>query len=98
MPHNGELLMQQMKEKHYSQSDLARALNTQLVTIYRMVKRQSIGTDYLWKLGELMNVNFFSILAQSHPANTLTPKEIELEKQVSDLQKEVAIYKELLKR
>jgi hypothetical protein len=37
-------------------------------------------------------------LAQLHPVNTPTAKETELEKQVLDLQKEVAIYKELLRK
>jgi hypothetical protein len=38
------------------------------------------------------------MLAQTHPVKTPTPKEIELENQVMDMQKEIAIYKELLRR
>lgn len=45
-----------------------------------------------------MNINLFTVLAQLHPVNTPTAKETELEKQVLDLQKEVAIYKELLRK
>jgi len=98
MQHNGELLKQLMKEKNYTQSELARALNTQVVTVYRLLTKQSFTSDYLWKLGEILNVNLFSILGQTHPVKTPTPKEIELENQVMDMQKEIAIYKELLRR
>jgi hypothetical protein len=98
MPHNGELLKQLMAEKHYSPSNLARALNTQIVTIYRLIDKPSIGCDYLWKLSTILNVNMFSYFAKIHPVKTPTPREIELEKQVYDMQKEIAIYKELLRK
>jgi len=40
----------------------------------------------------------FSLFAQMHPVKTPTPREIELEKKVYDLEKEIAIYKELLRK
>ena len=98
MPHNGQLLKQLMTEKHFSSSELARQLNTQIVTIYRLIDKSTISSEYLWKLGEILNVNMFSLLAQYHPVTTPTTKETELEIQVRDLQKENAIYKELLRK
>jgi len=98
MPHNGQMLKQLMAEKHYSSSNLARALNTQIVTIYRLVEKHTISTEYLWKLSSILNTNMFSLFAQMHPVKTLTPREIDLEKKVYDLEKEIAIYKELLRK
>jgi|Laugresp1bdmlbsn_1035097.scaffolds.fasta_scaffold73005_1 hypothetical protein len=98
MPHIGQLIKELLVEKHYSQSDLGRLLNTQVVTIYRLVGKPTISSEYLWKIGNILNINLFSLLAQYHPVKTPTPNEIALEKQVNELQKEIAIYKELLRK
>jgi transcriptional regulator with XRE-family HTH domain len=98
MPHNGQLLKRLMDERRYTQSQLAYELGTQNVTVFRLIEKESISSHYLWQLSNAMNINLFTVLAQLHPVNTPTAKEIELEKQVLDLQKEVAIYKELLRK
>lgn len=98
MPHNGQMLKKLMTERRYTQSQLAYELGAQNVTIFRLLEKDSISSSYLWKLSNAMNINFFTLLAQQHPVKTPTEKEIELEKQVSKLQKEVAIYKELLRK
>lgn len=98
MPHNGQLLKRLMDERRYTQSQLAYELGTQNVTVFRLIEKESISSHYLWQLSIAMNINLFTVLAQLHPVNTPTAKETELEKQVLDLQKEVAIYKELLRK
>ena len=98
MPHNGQLLKSLMDERRYTQSQLAYELGTQNVTIFRLIEKESISCHYLWQLSKAMDLNLFTVLAQLHPINTPTAKELELEKQVLDLQKEVAIYKELLRK
>ncbi len=98
MPHNGQLLKHLMDEKRFTQSQLAHLLGTQNVTILRLLAKESITSQYLWRLSKAMNINLFSVLAQLHPTNSPTTKEIELEKQVLDLQKQVALYRELLRK
>lgn len=96
MPHIGTLLQNVMNEKRYNQVQLASGINVAPMTIWRMLKQQSIQADFLWRMGETLNVNFFQILANQHPVQTPTAKEIELQKQVNDLQIRIDIYKELL--
>ena len=98
MPHNGLLLKRLMDERRYTQAQLAYELGTQNVTIFRLLEKESISSQYLWELSKAMDINLFTVLAQLHPINTPTAKEIALEKQVLDLQKEVDIYKELLRK
>lgn len=98
MPHNGHLLAKVMAEKRFTHAQLARALNTPQMTIKRFTEKQSIKSNDLWNLGVAMDVNFFILLAQYHPVQNGTEKEIALQQQVYDLQKEVAIYKDLLKK
>jgi transcriptional regulator with XRE-family HTH domain len=98
MPHNGQLLKRIMDERRFTQSQLAHQLGTQNVTIFRLLEKESITSQYFWRVSKAMDINLLSVLAQLHPVNTPTAKEVELEKQVLDLQKEVAIYKELLRR
>jgi hypothetical protein len=98
MPHNGLLLKRLMDERRYTQAQLAYELGTQNVTIFRLLEKESISSQYLWELSKAMDINLFTVLAQLHPINTPTAKETALEKQVLDLQKEVAIYKELLRK
>ncbi len=68
------------------------------MTIKRLTEKQSIKSNDLWNLGVAMDVNFFILLAQYHPVDSSTEKEIALQQQVYDLQKEVTIYKDLLKK
>jgi len=98
MPHNGQLLKRIMDEKRYTQTNLGNEIGAQSVTIFRLIEKASITSEYLWKLSKAININLFTILAQQHPVKNPTTREIELEKQVMDLQKEVSIYKDLLKK
>jgi len=98
MPHNGNLLQELMKEKRFSKPELATALNTNQMAIKRFIEKNSLYTKDLWNLSLVMGVNMFSLLAGKLPLETPTDKEIALQKQVEDLQKEVAIYKGLLQK
>jgi len=98
MPHNGQLLKRIMDERRYTQTNLGNEIGAQSVTIFRLLEKESISSEYLWKLSTAMNINLFTILAQKHPVNTPTDKELELQKQITELQMQVDIYKELLKK
>lgn len=93
MPHNGSLLQQAMNEKRYNQVQLAASTHVATMTVWRMIKQHSIQADALWKMGETMGVNFFQILANQHPIQTPTAKEIEMQKQINELQTRVGFIK-----
>jgi hypothetical protein len=65
--------------------------------VWRLIREQDFSSKYIWKLNHVFGVNLFQTLANAHPVQTATPKEIELQKQVDDLQRRVEIYKEIVK-
>ena len=97
MPHNGNLVKQILFETRVTQSDLARGLQTSPVNITRLMDRNVLKTSHLWDISKVVRVNMFDKLGKIHPVQTPTPNEILLQQRVSDLEKEVAIYKDLLK-
>ena len=98
MPHNGSLLYELMKQKRYNKAEFAAALNTNQMAVKRFIEKDSLYTKDLWKASLVLGVNMFSLLANKLPLEIPSDKELALQKQVEDLQKEVAIYKGLLQR
>jgi hypothetical protein len=86
-----------MAETRFTQADLARGLNTNQTAIIRHLAKYTIKTEDLWNLSKTLGVNMLDILAKKHPIQTPSEKEIALQQRVTDLEKEVAIYKDLLR-
>ncbi len=97
MPHNGQWFQQLMTEKRFTRTQLAEALNTQPVTIYRFIENPSMKAQDMWRLSNIMKVNIFQGLGKYHPVQTPTEKEVELQNRINELEIELRVCKELLK-
>jgi hypothetical protein len=96
MPHIGKLMEQLMEEKRVTKSQLAKGLHISPISINRYIEQHSLQSGIVWKVGKVLGVNIFDIIAKSHPVNVSTNNEVILQQQIADLQKENIIYKNLL--
>ena len=67
-----------------------------------MRNKASIQTDVLWNISKALNYDFFEHISNALNSSTENSKTKqqqfnEMQQQIIDLQKEVAIYKDLLK-
>ncbi len=97
MPHNGHMLTAVMAERRFTNAQLAHTLKVSPTYIVRLMARPNIKAGDLWKLSNPLGVNLLEKLARLHPIQTPGETEKALQQRVADLEKEVAIYKDLLK-
>ena len=97
MPHNGQMLAAAMVERRFSTSQLGRAINKNSTAVNRLIAKPSIFAGDLWTLSTALGINLLEMLAVLHPIHTPNDHEKALQQRVADLEKEVAIYKDLLK-
>lgn len=98
MPHVGNILQEAMNEKRYTNVQLANSIGVAPMTVWRLVRQQSIQADMLWRIGKVLQINLLQRIANHHPIQTPTQKELELEKQIIALQAKIDLYKELLSK
>ena len=97
MPHNGQMLAAAMVERRFSSSQLGRAINKNSTAVNRLIAKPSIFAGDLWTLSTALGINLLDKLAIQHPIHTPSENEKTLQQRIADLEKEVAIYKDLLK-
>ena len=86
-----ELILSEMKKQEVSISAMAKKLNLSINATYNTLKKPSIQTDRLAQISEILQVNFFKILAgQLHIANPINP-------QIEKLTTENNILKEVIR-
>ena len=96
MPHVGNMLAQLIKQKHISKAELARKLNIHPGGINQYIKQSTLHAALLWKIGEILEYNFFDVLSAAFPLQTTSQQELDLQQQIIDLKKENELYKNLL--
>ena len=96
MPHIGNLLAQVMKLRMITQKELAQKLDIHPSGINLYVKQPSMHAALLWKIGEVLEYNFFTGLAGAFPVHKPTELELELQQKVADLKKENELYQKIL--
>lgn len=96
MPHMGNLLKQVMKQRMLTVTEMAGKMNLATSGINQYCKLPSLHAALLWKLGEVLDYNFFAVLARDFPVNNVSDKERELQQQLTDLKKENEIYQKIL--
>lgn len=70
-----ELILSEMKKQDVSLSAMAKKLDLSVNAIYNTLKKPSIQTDRLAQISEILQVNFFKILAgQLNIANPINPQ------------------------
>jgi hypothetical protein len=96
LPHVGAKLKQLLKEKRLSNAWLCRQLNVNGTAANQYIRQQSMHAALMWKLGQVLDFNFFAWLSAEFPMENSTPLEQDLQQQIVDLKKENELYKNLL--
>jgi hypothetical protein len=96
LPHVGAKLKQLLKEKRLSNAWLCRQLNVNGTAANQYIRQQSMHAALMWKLGQVLDFNFFAWLSTEFPMESSTPLEQDLQQQIVDLKKENEIYQKIL--
>lgn len=107
MPHLGKLLSETLYEKRLSRADLAHKIGKHQNTVAGYIEEPSLQARILWDVSNALQVDFFDYLSKALNLNdskqvnwqevtNLKSQEIEqLQLKIKDLEKEVAIYREI---
>ncbi|MBN2597626.1 helix-turn-helix domain-containing protein [Labilibaculum sp.] len=86
-----ELILSEMNRQGLSAADFAQKLQISMNSMYHILKRPSMQIDRLWDICEVLQLNFFKILADeikiNKPADT----------QINQLQQENKTLKEVIR-
>lgn len=104
LPHVGKMVQQVLTNRHITPTEMARRMGISDTSFMRSLQQPTLQAAVLWKLGQLLNHNFFLPLAQEHPVPVPpTDREKELEQQlaaaqqqITELQKENQVYQKVL--
>ena len=100
MPHIGSIVKQHIAKSKLTHSQLGRIMNISPISFSRYGEQKSLQSYLLWSLGKVLDVNMFDILAKAHPVHPpaiVNTNEQMLQQRVIDLEKELAIYKEIMR-
>jgi hypothetical protein len=92
MPHTGEMIGAVLQERHVSDAQLSRLLDVPASAVGRYHQQHTIHAALLWKIGLVLEHNFFADLAAAFPKAGVSvgDREKDLEAQVADLQRQLA--------
>ena len=96
MPHAGRLLAQAMKQRLMTNTKVAQRLGIAPSGVNQYCKQPTLHAALLWKVGEILEYDFFAALSKEFPVHTPSDKELELQQQITDLKKENEIYQKIL--
>jgi plasmid maintenance system antidote protein VapI len=100
-PHIGQMVARVIADRNISKSQLARWLQIHPSGIDRYLKQSTLHVALLWKLGEVLQYNFFAALMQEFPIAHVSEKDVQekqqLQQQIIDLQKENELYQKVLR-
>jgi plasmid maintenance system antidote protein VapI len=96
MPHLGKMLEQKLTEKRISKAELARQLNVNGGSINQYIGQSTLHAALLWKIGQILEFDFFAALSAEFPKNVAAELEISLQQQLTDLKKENDLYQKIL--
>lgn len=90
-----DLILSEMKKQGLSTVDLARRLNLSTSTTYYLISKSTIQLDRLWQICEVLQVNFFQMLADQLMIQNADNTFVDLEKDA--LKAENKTLKEVIK-
>ena len=96
LSHVGGKLAQLLKEKRLSKAWLCRQLHVNSGAANQYIRQQSMHAALMWKLGQVLEFDFFAWLSKEFPLQTTSQQEQDLQQQITDLKKENELYKNLL--
>ena len=104
LPHMGTFIKTKIDEQKISYAEVCRSMNIKQPTINGYFIQETLQTKTIFKLSQAINYNLFADLITFLPEDiqnsNATPfqKTIEAQQQeITDLKKEITIYKEILK-
>jgi hypothetical protein len=95
MPHAGQMVRRVMDKQLVNQAELSRRMQVSQTTLTRMLRQPTLHAALLWKLGLVLQHNFFEPLALDFPiAPQPTAAALEqtqqLQQQIAALQQQLA--------
>jgi hypothetical protein len=95
MPHAGQMVRRVMDKQLVNQAELSRRMQVSQTTLTRMLRQPTLHAALLWKLGLVLQYNFFEPLALDFPiAPQPTAAALEqtqqLQQQITALQQQLA--------
>ena len=104
MPHLGRLLDEKLKAAKLTRDDVGKRIGKKGVTVYGYLEEPSLHARILWELSKALNFDFFEYLSQclhqgasaTDKLNDATTQITQLQNRIADLEKELAIYKEIV--
>lgn len=88
-PHNGKMLDDYFTKHNVNRAELARKLNLTRSTVMQYRNTQSLKFGILWNMSLALKHNFVAELCELLPVEYTTAREIALQEQVDNLQKEL---------
>jgi plasmid maintenance system antidote protein VapI len=76
--HIGKLILEKVKEKGISKSEFARNINKSRQNVQDIFKRESIDSQLLFEIGEVLEVDFFELLSKKPVKDTELAKELKI--------------------
>ena len=103
LPHMGDFIKSKINQQKISYAEVCRRMNIKQPTINSYFIQETLQTRTIYKLSQAINYNLFADLISMLPENiqntNTTPFQdtiIAKQQEITDLKKEIAIYKEIL--
>jgi predicted transcriptional regulator len=105
MPHNGKMLEEFIRQSEISLTKVANGMDVTLATVSNYYKSRSLQMRILWNAGRVLKRNLIAEIGSLHSIPFVTANEIELQKKLKAMEKELEIikielnvYKNIVKR
>lgn len=99
MPHIGSIVKTNVENSKYRHSELGRMLQISPISISRYMQQKSLQCYTVWNLSKALQVNMFDTIGNElgiQTPITINTNEVLLQQRIVDLEKELAIYKEIV--
>ena len=93
-PHIGQFIRAKLRELHVSSPEAARRLGVSTSAVHAYYKQPSLQFGIIWKLSIVLNYDFLSDLISTYPPDF----PVKTNEKMANLEKELEVYKGLLRR
>jgi transcriptional regulator with XRE-family HTH domain len=96
MPHNGQLVKQILESRKVTKSELAHQLGVSPGGVNAYLGQPTLHAALLWKIGQILEYNFFADLSGGFTIKAPTPLELAQQQQIAQLTMELEAVKKIL--